>query len=514
MKNLYATILFLSFFLLTGKSTYAQYELHYYNKQAAIDAEKADVSNKSTARLPVNLEPIGGWEGSNEFVFNLSFGNFNTLQLLESQIAYSQLARKEIDDWLKKQENTTLLKEMNRQMGKNYTSFATAQREYFKFYEGGKYGNGGPVLRAMDNSVKNGNWSKNWTDQAKGYQKDHLILDKWIECGYCDEFRFLAMEVNSLGNYDNDSGPGPKFYASMFRNNAFESFGEAFYNAGFNKSRSIGLFEMAEDGNKLLTKISDKRVAHYRSLGWQDKVFQMSAYLISNNVNCPSPMLSCLPSQLSKYKPPMIWDDNILNAWAKEYSPIIPKTQYIFSEEYLQSQINLLTTGSYGVWSRQAVIDKVEREREETFEIVRLPQNAICGGIKWSTIASAHYTTLTGLRLFANQKLMGIDIPWTGMYLPLRDICVEIPNFRSVDGRKIAISKTEATTNLKIGWEAAVEALRFEINLLEIAPTEETVKTLFLKNLQVMLQSQRPGSEVRYGFCNGSEISYVKFCKN
>mgnify|MGYP000400663991 CR=1 FL=1 len=513
MKNLYITILFFTVFLLGGWSAHAQYEVHYYDKQAAIDAEKADVSGTKPLKIPTNLDPVGVGE-DNPFTFTLTFNNFSVLQSLQSQIAYSQLARKQIDDWLKKQENTTLLKEMNRQMGKNYTSFATAQREYFKFYEGGKYGNGGPVLRARDNSVKNGNWSKNWNAKVKGYQKDHLILDKWIECGYCDEFRYLAMEVNSLGNYDNDSGPGPKFYASSFRDKAFESFGDAFYKSGLNKSRSIGLIEMADDGNKLLTKISDKRVAHYRSLAWQEKILQMSAYLVSYNVNCPSPVLSCLPSQLAKYKPPMIWNDDILNAWAKEYSPKIPKVQYIFSDEYLQGQINLLTTGSYGVWSKQAVIDKVEREREEVFEIVRLPQNAICGGIKWSTIASAHYTTLTGLRLYANQSLMGVDIPWTGRYLPLRDICVEIPNFRMVNGRKVTISKTQATTNLKIGWAAAVEALRFEINLLEIAPTEETVKTLFLENLQLMLTSQRPGSKVRFGYCSGSVVSNVKFCKN
>ncbi|WP_318343385.1 hypothetical protein [Flagellimonas baculiformis] len=515
MKNLYATILFLSFFLLTGKSTYAQYELHYYNKQAAIDAEKADVSNRSTARLPVDLEPIGGGEGGNEFVFNLSFVNFNTLQLLESQIAYSQLARKEIDDWLKKQENTTLLKEMNRQMGKNYTSFATAQREYFKFYEGGKYGNGGPVLRAMDNSVKNGNWSKNWTDQAKGYQKDHLILNKWIECGYCDELRPFAMEVNSLGNYDNDSGPGPKFYASNFRDNALNSFGDAFYKSGLNKSLSAGLLAMAEDGNKLLTKISDKRVAHYRSLGWQAKVFQMSAYLISNNTNCPSPMLSCLPSQLAKYKPQMIWSDDILNEWAKEYSPSIPKAQYIFGDEYLQGQIKLLTTGSYGVWSRQAVIDKVEGEREALAKalLVAPDVNEICGGIQWNDIGDSFYSTLTGLRLKAGIVVLGVKIgPTTTYNIP--DICVQMPNFERVGGKEIKIPSHRATTRLKLAWSAAVDAVAVDLAILNRDPTEAELTYYLTKNLNLLLTSFRVGSTATVGYCPGSVKSVVKFCKN
>ncbi len=519
MKNLYITILFLSFSLFGGKAAYAQYELHYYDKQAAIDAEKADVSNTKSARLPVNIEPIGGVEDGGEFLFNLSFGNFNILQLLQSQIAYSQLARKEIDNWLKKQENTTLLKEMNRQMGKNYTSFSTAQREYFKFYEGGRYGNSGPVRIANENAAKNNTWSRNWMEKAKDNQKDYLILNKWIECGYCDELRNFAMNVNSLGSYDTDSGPGPKFYALNFRDIAFDAFGDAFYKSGFNKSRSIGLKAMVNDGDKLLTKISDKRVAHYRSLGWQAKVFQMSAYLISNNVNCPSPQLSCLPSQLANYRPPMVWDESILNEWAKEYSPQIPKAQYIFGEDYLQSQLNLLTTGSYGVWSRQAVIDKVEKEREDvTNAFVKIPEeNKICGGIVWSDIGDSYYTMMSGLRLTARTPVLGIPIgPRRIIKIP--NICIQIPNFDyGYNNKEVKYPNHIATTRLKIAWETAVHSLYVDEVMAKIIgerePTDAEYGTAMVRNLNIAFQGLRVGSTASIGNCRGASVSVVRYCK-
>ncbi len=506
MKNLYTTILFLSVFLLAGKTTYAQYELHYYDKQAAIDAEKADVSNKSSARLPVDLEPIGGVEDGNEFLFNLSFGNFNILQLLESRIAYSQLARKEIDDWLRKQENTTLLKEMNRQMGKNYTSFATAQREYFKFYEGGKYGNGGPILRANNLSSDNSKWARNWRAKAGNSLAEYEILNDWINCGFCDKYRYLAMGVNSLGDYDHDGSPGPKFYAPSFRDSEKKNFGEAYYKSGFNKSRAEGLAKLAQNGN-LLNRISDMRVQHYRKLGWQAKVFQMSAYLISNNVNCPSPVLSCLPSGLSQYKPPRIWSDDVLYNWAKAYSPEIPYNQAVFDENFVNYLIK--TEGLRASEANQFA----ERERKAALEEFIDPRNKLCGGYNWRTVGATNTVSIKGLRVIIKNKLhTWIPIPLGETIQNIPTLCVSIPNFKYIDGRKVNVTQAQATIQFNIAWQSALYATWFELR--GKAENQVVIIPAILANLELMLNNLTPGSKVSRGLCSGSTVlsSNARYC--
>lgn len=494
-------------FFIGNTTINAQYQT--YDRNAAIEKEKQDTQKKKTTTSKTTSK------GTEEFNFELAFGNFSILQSLQSQIALSQLSRKKIDDWLRKQENTTLLKEMNKQMGKNYSSFATAQREYFKFYEGGKYGNLGPVARARRLGSQISSSAKNWEDKAKNYQKEHIILDKWISCGFCGEYSSMAYEVKSLEKYDNDNSPGPKFYAKVFRDGAFKSFGNAFYNSGLSKSLSIGLSEMAEKNNDLLTRISDKRVAHYRSLGWQEKVFQMSAYLVSKNTNCPSPVLSCLPSNLAKYRPIPAWSDNTLKEWAKEFSPSIPKEQFIFGNDYLNSQINLLTTGSYGVWSRAAVIEKVEKERDDLANAyLAIPQeNQICGGLVWSEIGDSYYTTMTGLRLKAKLTLFGFQIG-PEETIPIQDICVQTPNFNKVGTKEIKLPSHVATTRIKIAWETAVAALLIDEKVAKKPLTPLQYAAALTRNLNISLQGLRVGSTASVGDCPGSALSRVRFCKN
>ncbi|WP_299527076.1 hypothetical protein, partial [Winogradskyella sp.] len=455
-------------------------------------------------------------ESRNEFNFPLTFNSFSILNQLDSQIAAARRARRKVDEWLKKQENT-FLKEINRQMGRNYTSFSTAQREYFKFYEGGKYGNLGPIARSRELSAKNGVWSKNWRETARTHIQDYTNLNNWIECGYCTEYYGFAL--NSLPvNSDYDSGPGPRFYANSYRSSAYSSFGKAFYTSGLNKSRSVGLAKMVNEGN-ILKKISDLRVADYRRLGWQAKVFQMSAYLISSNTNCRTPQFSCLPSTLSEYKPRLIWNDSILLNWSKEYSPVIPRIQFVFSDEYMQQQINLLTTGSYGVWSRQTIIDLVERERKEVADVIlKIPEeNKICGGIRWSAIGDANYTMITGLRLISRLPILGqLGIGPTRV-INLPNICIQIPNFDyDSNGNEIRRPSHVSTTRLKLAWEGAVNGLALDeelINILEKRePTDAEYGAAMVKNLNLVFQGLRLGSTASLGYCRGARISVVRYC--
>ena len=124
MKNLYLTLLFLTVLLFAGKVN-AQYELHYYDKQAAIDAEKADVSGTLIKKTVAKTE-------ENPFNFEITYNNMQVMLDLQNAISIAQ--QKAVDDWLKKQE-ANFLKEINRQLGTNHTNFGTAQKDFFKNYE-------------------------------------------------------------------------------------------------------------------------------------------------------------------------------------------------------------------------------------------------------------------------------------------------------------------------------------------------------------------------------------------
>lgn len=339
MKNLYTTILFLSFFLLAGKSTYAQYELHYYDKQAAIDAEKADVTNTKPLKIPTNLDPVGVGE-NNPFTFTLTFENFSVLQSLQSQIAFSQLARKQIDDWLRKQEGT-ILKEINRQMGTSHTSFSTAQREYFKFYES-QSGQNGPVAKTQ-------RWEANKKSKANTHAKtrdthamDIYLLDEWERC-HCSDLSNLKVGGYTLSSLDSDTGGGP-FLGNAIRLNAKKSFGKEHYQSGLNDALAKGLGKLVNDGT-LLNRLSDYRVSHYKGLGLQDKIFQMSAYLILTGAIRTNYVEYALPSNLRKYNPPVYWDDNRLLSWGQELAPSLSESYRVFDDSYYQTMLNLANQG-------------------------------------------------------------------------------------------------------------------------------------------------------------------------
>ena len=306
--------------------------------------------------------PVGNEE---EFRFNLRFDNFGILTTLQSRIANSLLAQKRIDDWLKDQEKT-FLKEINKQMGKNYTSFSTAQKEFFKYFENrsGYYGPVETTSRLRGGQLGNAKANR---QKRETHGMEIIALDKWKACNYCTTYADLEVQGEILRDLDHDSGPGPKFWQPILRNNAVESFGEAHYLEGYNSSVANGLGKLIQSGI-LLNRLTGYRVDHYRRLGLQDKVFQMSAYLILTGAIRTNYIQYPLPNNLRKYNPPQYWDNDRLLEWGEELGPDLPFEQFVFSEQYLQDQLTLLTTGPYGTWSKQAVIDLVEKEREEVID--------------------------------------------------------------------------------------------------------------------------------------------------
>ncbi len=450
-----------------------------------------------------------------EFDFDLTFTDFDRLLFLESRL--EQAARAAANKWLENQENETLLREMNRQMGTNYTSFSMAQREYFKFYEGGRNGNAGPVLKSNELAIRNQQWSKQWEKRTRSNIIKYQVLDDWIECGYCSEYEDLAYDLGNLDKYDNDNGPGPKFYAESERNGELNSFGKNLYTSALNNSRAIGFRKLAE-GDFLLDRISSIRVDHYNRLGWQEKVLTMSAYLVNANTNCPLVTFSCLPNGLSEYKPPVVWNDNILLGWSKQFSPQIPLETYVFSDEYA-SQSKSYFVNLYGPYSWSYYKNNVDKTRRDVASaIFNIPdENKICSGIRWNDIGDAYYSTMTGLRLKSVFTFFGFQIGPEDV-IPIPPICVETPNFERVTVRgrveEVKIPSHRRTTQLKLAWQAAISALVIDERASKNPLTPAQYSTALLRNLNLNLQAFRLGSTATFGNCPGSVISNIKFCKD
>jgi len=435
-------------------------ETNYIQQQAGADAIVDTFGN------PINTICCE----NNNFDFTLNFTSFSNLIALENRIIDAQRAA--LDAWLHQQESTFLI-EINRQMGRNYSSFNTAQREYFKFYEGGPSGNMGPVRMANELGSLNSQYSREWRERADVNIMKYDIFDNWIKCGYCFEFNDLAYDIGNLSQYDHDNSPGPEFYANIYRDGNFDSFGENLYASALNNSIVDG-FKVMLEGDYLLNRISELRVNHYRSLGWQDRVFLMSAYLINANLNCPTPIFSCLPSELLEYRPPVLWSEDILKQWAKELGSEIPLMAYIFSEDYENEPISYFVN-LYGPYSYGYYRTNIPQTREfVTNALLNAPEeNEICSGIRWNDIGDSYYSTLKNLRLKAGVTIAGIKIGPTTTYT-IPDICIQIPNFERVGNEEIKIPNHRATTRLKLAWSSAIDAVAVDLAFLNrvIAPVQ------------------------------------------
>ena len=314
-----------------------------------------------------------------EFNFELHFNDFNQLLILENRILAAQRAK--VERWLRKQEET-FLEEINERLHSNHNTFAEAQRAFFKYYEAGTYGNQGVVREIEKKRFSHVSHSRSKKNEALEAILDYKVVDNWINCGFCSEYLGRAYGIAELAKYDIDTGPGPKFYARLFRDDALNNFKEWYYASGVNHALAEG-YKKLDENDWLLNRIVDARVKHYKGLGWQERVFLMSSYLTP----CTS-IMSCMSGALVKYRPPVFWDDPRLEEWAKEKAPkipsipqsrfnyflnwrllpvVTPKGYYIFSDAYLNARIRGLSDSRYSSW-RNRIIEEVEAERKELIE--------------------------------------------------------------------------------------------------------------------------------------------------
>ncbi len=329
MKNLYLTLLFLTVLLFAGKVN-AQYELHYYDKQAAIHAEKADVSGTLIKKTVAKTE-------ENPFNFEITYNNMQVMLDLQNAISIAQ--QKAVDDWLKKQE-ANFLKEINRQLGTNHTNFGTAQKDFFKNYE--------KNLRRVETNARSVAYSH--TKKANGFDKEQEqytfelnLLDEWNQvkgtCGSYVEHRIdcYLFDVNVRGvNLGRASGA----QLTSVKNLATEDFEDPEYNSALNRSWAQGLYKIVDNGT-LVSTMSGKHYSYYGQKGLQDKIFLMTAYLTQYN-NRNSGVMSV---PISKYNIPQFWDSPTLLNLGKKNAPKLSLDALVFNDAYVTDVLNKQAQG-------------------------------------------------------------------------------------------------------------------------------------------------------------------------
>ncbi|MEM1003496.1 MAG: hypothetical protein AAGH46_12690, partial [Bacteroidota bacterium] len=314
---------------------------------------------------------------------------------------------------------------------------------------------------------------------------------------------------------DVDSGPGPRFYAASERDSQRDLFGENAYASILNSNRKIGLSKMVKEGF-ILNRLSDIRVNHYRNLGWQDKVFLMSYYLIGG---CGSGIVSCVPSSLQKYAPPIFWDTNTLYKWSETFAPKINQDLVLLSKDYKKLPYSYYVN-RFGPYSAGYYVKNTALAREIVNEdVIQIrDENEICSGVRWTNNAGSDSfnTNLTNLRVKA-RKLLN---PFSKKTFKVPDICVQTPNFdriRNDNNREVKIPSHVATTRLRLAWRGALIGLEVDETLRVInnerEPTEAEISRAIIRNLNIALNGYRLGSSAVPGRCAGSIMtSFVKYC--
>lgn len=326
MKKIFLSIMFLAAFFMGNHSIQAQYRT--YDSEKAKDNERKDV--KRIKKLPVKKKKRN-LKTEEPFNFEIRFDNMQVL--LNMQNAINAAQRKKVDQWLKKQEST-FLKEINRQLGTKHTSFSTAQKDFFKNYEKNLRGVESSAFSIASSHTKK---AQRFDKEQKVYTNEFNLIDEWkhirdvcaprngpgVECDLFDKrirgIRLGTASANSL---------------NQLWDKVLVDFSKKEYESALNRSWAQGLHKIVNNGS-LTNEMANKHVAYYRQRGLQDKVFFMTTYLTQyNNRSLPS----VLKPSITKYTPPNFWSKNTLLNMGKKKAPVLTDSQRIFQRNFFENE--------------------------------------------------------------------------------------------------------------------------------------------------------------------------------
>nr|WP_293301516.1 AHH domain-containing protein [Allomuricauda sp.] len=335
MKKIYIAIVFLSAFFIGSTTITAQYRR--YDRKAAIEKEKQDTRKKKTTTKKKTTSKKTTTKTTTSkteepFHFDITFNDMQVL--LDMQGAINAAQQKKVDEWLKKQEGN-FLEEINRQLGTKHTSFGTAQKDFFKKYEKNVLGVEDRAHSIGYSYVKKAN---NLDSEQETHTGELGLLLEWEsvrnKCGSSNQFRVECHLFDEVVR-GKQLGRTSTSQVTQLKSTVMTDFSEKEYESARNRSWAQGMYKIINDGS-LTNEMANKRVAHYRQKGLQDKIFFMTTYLTQYNNRGLSHILN---PTISKYTPPNFWDPGTLLEMGKRKAPVPDVKALVFLPNYINDRV-------------------------------------------------------------------------------------------------------------------------------------------------------------------------------
>ncbi len=348
MKHIYRYTLLLLFLCLMG----TEQAIAQYNKHAVpCNAVRSDQGSVLLAgRRPMNIsigdcdfpDPPGGGDddaGKDEdqqVTFELYFTRMQVL--LDMQAALAVATERAEREWLNAQQET-FRREINRQLGTNHTSFAAAQRDFFRNYEKNHKKLDGTLADITSDYLndylsKNGEQERYTTELY--YAKEWQYWRNW--CGphsapRCTELEAQYVQGKRLGEATSE------VQIDELHDMAFADFGRMEYQAALSSSKRQGMQSIIDD-NSVVDHMVQNHLSLYNNSSLEDKVYYMTAYLTQYYNRSAGP----LTVPISTYRLPDLWSRQMLVDMGMERTPDLHYEEEIFEQpyEYSSPEIRLL----------------------------------------------------------------------------------------------------------------------------------------------------------------------------
>ncbi|MEO0571998.1 MAG: hypothetical protein AAF039_09860 [Bacteroidota bacterium] len=448
----------------------------------------------------------------NDFYFNLNAFTIAVIRNLYDE--YRRQYNAAIERWAINQE-TNLKREIERQLGSRYNSFATAREAFFRRWADKSLINSTSRILASNNSQL---WSQ--INQQERYREDiydaQMLENYYGICtpGEGECFELLRKTVNGRTLLD------------MWNTDRLESYKEDLINDFGKYQRKIGDLRQERDGflagiSKKFTKnyITNLHVNWIKNQSRQNQVLYMAAFLALNRSNIYSQGYNFGAFRM----PSLFTDGQLLSEGRKNEKPLVGdytvfatdlrinngKWQRFYRTYWYTGWINVTPEHSAAI---QRTFERIFHERY--FKDLAQKDVVCTPKYNWQTVGDGWTTNLRDTGFWFTRGSV-----WRPAMTRFRvpDICVTIPKTRRVNGDPDDlefISEGRATTRLNIAFNAAFRNVGQAYIRGLISTDETTVKRLIREQLNIILKAESgPKAVVTFGKCFPTvSNSKVVFC--
>lgn len=326
MKNTYRFSLFIVALILFSFSGEAQFRI--YDLQ-----DMRDVQHNTYGDPIINNNTSGIINDPQTetvpFEFDINFTNINELFRLEALRLAA--ARREYARWLTTQRDV-LLKEINKQLGKNHTSFNTAKNDFFHDYEKNR--------RRVESAASTASWklsqkAKVLNEQQMAFTSELYAVKEWQtlrslcssqNSGLCDQLSAIKVRGTTLGSTNTTS-------LNQLYNNSLKDFSSREFQSAQNLAWSKGVGKIIDD-KSLLNIMVNNHIKYFDGLDSETQVYLMINYL-SGFYSSQSPMIYQIRLPHPKYAIPTFWGDGRTIVEMGKKRAYLSRDALLFQPDYI-----------------------------------------------------------------------------------------------------------------------------------------------------------------------------------